>query len=64
MRFLSHRDQLNAIDRAQNIYRMTGDLLLAEKPISFNYVAGEGYKKPPLYMDNSILVRCGLEMAE
>jgi len=44
-RFLSNRDRLNAIDRAQNIYRTTGDQLLAEKPIIFNYLIGEGYKK-------------------
>jgi hypothetical protein len=44
-RFLSNRDQLNAIDRAQNIYRMTGDKLLTEQPIRFNSLIGEGYKK-------------------
>ncbi|KRB87866.1 PAAR domain-containing protein [Noviherbaspirillum sp. Root189] len=47
-RFLSNRDQLNAIDRAQNIYRFTGDPTLAERPINFNYLIGEGYKKTSL----------------
>jgi hypothetical protein len=47
-RFLSNRDQLNAIDRAQNIYRLTGDVTLAERPINFNYLIGEGYKKTSL----------------
>ncbi|MBC7814164.1 MAG: hypothetical protein H7175_23620 [Burkholderiales bacterium] len=47
-RFLSNRDQMNAIDRAQNIYRLTGDATLAERPINFNYLIGEGYKKTSL----------------
>ncbi|WP_373777551.1 RHS repeat domain-containing protein, partial [Glaesserella sp.] len=40
-RFLSHRDQLNAIQRAQTIYRQTG------KPapsVRFTSVVGEGYR--------------------
>ncbi|ENW92987.1 LysM peptidoglycan-binding domain-containing protein [Acinetobacter dispersus] len=47
-RFLSNRDQLNAIGRAQNILRLTGDTTLAERPIVFDYVIGEGYKKTTL----------------
>ena len=56
-RFLSNRDQLNAIDRAQNIYRMKGDQLLAEQPISFNYLIGEGYKKTSLAYGQSYSVQ-------
>lgn len=47
-RFLSNRDLLNAIDRAQNIYRLKGDVAFAERPISFDYMIGEGYKKTSL----------------
>ncbi|MFP5391685.1 MAG: PAAR domain-containing protein [Gammaproteobacteria bacterium] len=47
-RFMSHRDQLNAINRAEHIYRTTGDQTLAERPIRFDYVVGEGYKKVTL----------------
>lgn len=52
-RFLSNRDQLNAIDRAQNIYRVTGDMALAERPIKFDYLIGEGYRKSTLTYGNS-----------
>lgn len=56
-RFLSNRDQLNAIDRAQNIYRLTGDKLLAEQPINFDYRIGEGYKKTSLAYGQSYSVQ-------
>ncbi|AVR97162.1 PAAR domain-containing protein [Pseudoduganella armeniaca] len=42
-RFLSNRDQINAIERASRIYARTGEKMFAEEPIRFNAVAGEGY---------------------
>lgn len=47
-RFLSNRDQFNAIERAQNIYRLTGRVRLAEQPMTFDYLIGEGYNKTAL----------------
>jgi hypothetical protein len=58
-RFLSNRDQLSAIDRAQNIFRLTGDTTLAESPIKFDYLIGEGYKKTSLAYGQHILHRYG-----
>lgn len=52
-RFVSNRDQLNAINRAQNIFEITGDVTLAERPISFDYLMGEGYKKTSLLYGQS-----------
>lgn len=42
-RFLSHRDQINAIERTATIYQNTGSKALAERPIIFRSQAGEGY---------------------
>ncbi|MHA6787392.1 RHS repeat-associated core domain-containing protein [Pseudomonas bijieensis] len=42
-RFFSHRDQLNAIHRAQLIFRRAG-LMESKKPIDMGKVVGEGYK--------------------
>ncbi|GAA6152197.1 hypothetical protein NBRC116587_16160 [Pseudoteredinibacter isoporae] len=42
-RFLSHRDQYNAIQRATTIYQNTGSKVLAERPIIFRSQAGEGF---------------------
>ena len=47
-RFLSHRDQLNTIQRAQSIYKVTGSKVLAEEPIKFDALIGEGYQKSSL----------------
>jgi RHS repeat-associated protein len=47
-RFFSHRDQLNAIDRAEHIFKVTGDKLLAQQPIEFGHHAGSGFKKGTL----------------
>lgn len=43
-RFLSARDQLNAITRAEQIFANTGLVTLARQPISFGRVIGEGYQ--------------------
>ncbi|MFW6750870.1 RHS repeat-associated core domain-containing protein [Pseudomonas glycinae] len=45
--FLSHRDQLNAIYRAQLILRYT-NLQISKRPIDMGKVIGEGYKKGSL----------------
>lgn len=42
-KFMSARDQINAIERATNIYERTGSKVLAEHPIVFKTQAGEGY---------------------
>jgi len=42
-KFMSARDQINAIERATNIYERTGSKVLAERPIVFKTQAGEGY---------------------
>ncbi|MDA8520947.1 hypothetical protein [Acidovorax sp. NCPPB 4044] len=47
-RFITNRDQLNTINRAENIFNATGDVTLAERPITFDYLIGEGYKKTSL----------------
>jgi hypothetical protein len=47
-RFLSHRDQLNTIMRAENIYQRTSDLGLAQEPIRFQSIVGSGYQRSTL----------------
>lgn len=43
-RFLSHRDQLSVIMRAQAVFKNTGNSRLASDNVSrFDYVIGEGY---------------------
>uniref|UniRef100_UPI000AA82A2F RHS repeat-associated core domain-containing protein n=1 Tax=Pseudomonas mediterranea TaxID=183795 RepID=UPI000AA82A2F len=46
-RFFSHRDQLNAIHRAQLIFRRAG-LIASKKPIEMGRVVGEGFKREGL----------------
>ncbi|WP_431496146.1 RHS repeat-associated core domain-containing protein [Pseudomonas brassicacearum] len=46
-RFFSHRDQLNAIHRAQLIFRRVG-IVASKKPIEMGRVIGEGYKRGSL----------------
>ncbi len=46
-RYLSHRDQLNAIYRAQLIFRHT-NLNTSRAPIDMGKIIGEGYKKDTL----------------
>lgn len=46
-RFFSHRDQLNAIHRAQLIFRRAG-IVASKKPIEMGRVIGEGYKREGL----------------
>ncbi|MHC8289344.1 RHS repeat-associated core domain-containing protein [Pseudomonas sp. XS1P51] len=45
--FLSHRDQLNAIHRAQLIFRQT-DLQTSQRPFDMGKKVGEGYKRGSL----------------
>ena len=45
--FLSHRDQLNAIHRAQLIFRQAG-LLASRRPIDMGKKVGAGYKRGSL----------------
>ena len=47
-RFLSHRDQLNAIQRSEQIFANTGDISLAEAPMKFDYIIGSGYQRVTL----------------
>ncbi|EHS56355.1 YD repeat-containing protein, partial [Paenibacillus sp. Aloe-11] len=47
-KFMSHRDQINMIERAQRIYDNTGDRLLAEKPITYRDIIGSGYQRNTL----------------
>jgi RHS repeat-associated protein len=47
-RFMSHRDQLNVIMRSENIYRATGDVFLARRPIRFDSVVGSGFQRDSL----------------
>jgi YD repeat-containing protein len=47
-RFFRNRDQLNAINRARHIFATTGDVTLAQRPIPFQTLIGEGYTKTPL----------------
>ncbi|MBD8094643.1 RHS domain-containing protein, partial [Pseudomonas fluorescens] len=42
--FLSHRDQLNAIHRAQLIFRLT-NLSMSKEPMNMGKTIGEGYKR-------------------
>jgi hypothetical protein len=44
-RFFSAKDQINSIERAMNIYRRTVDINLAQAPIRYNSIIGEGYKR-------------------
>ncbi|MGO4324765.1 RHS repeat-associated core domain-containing protein, partial [Pseudomonas sp. KB_12] len=46
-RFISHRDQLNAIYRAKLVFRQSG-LQQSREPIEFGKTIGEGYKKEGL----------------
>lgn len=46
-RYLSHRDQLNAIYRAQLIFRRT-NIDTSREPIYMGKTIGEGYKKATL----------------
>lgn len=48
-RFVSARDQLSAITRAEQIFVNTGDRLLARQPIGFGRVIGEGYNRSLTY---------------
>ncbi|MFW9103935.1 type IV secretion protein Rhs, partial [Pseudomonas sp. P4795] len=45
--FLSHRDQLNAIYRAQLIFKYT-NLQISKRPIDMGKIIGEGYKRDGL----------------
>ena len=47
-RYTSHRDQLNAIERAIQIFKNTGSTDLSNRPIEMNRVIGEGYQKGTL----------------
>ena len=47
-RFMSHRDQLNVITKAESIYRATGDITQAQMPIRFDSVVGSGYQRGSL----------------
>ncbi len=47
-RFLSHRDQLNVINRSESIFQATGDIAAAQLPIRFNSAIGSGYQKTTL----------------
>ncbi|WP_248756120.1 RHS repeat domain-containing protein, partial [Pseudomonas sp. MWU12-3091] len=43
-RFISHKDQLNAINRAKLIFRRTGSLSLSSLPVEMGRKVGEGYR--------------------
>nr|WP_236191023.1 RHS repeat-associated core domain-containing protein [Pseudomonas pharyngis] len=43
-KFMSHRDQLNAINRAKLIFRRTGSLSLSSLPVEVGRKVGEGYR--------------------
>lgn len=47
-RFISHKDQLNAINRAQLIFKRTGSLTLSSRPVEMHRKVGEGYKSDRL----------------
>lgn len=47
-KFISHRAQLNMIERAQQILKNTQDLDIAQEKIVFKDIIGEGYKKGTL----------------
>lgn len=47
-KFVSHRDQLNAINRAQLIFRRTGSIALSSLPVEVGRKVGEGYKSKRL----------------
>jgi hypothetical protein len=51
-RFLSHRDQLNSIQRAQQIHNRAGKEF-AERPLIFKDYAGSGFKKDGLQYGHS-----------
>jgi hypothetical protein len=48
---------LNAIERAQQILKNTGDKTLAEAPIKFEDIIGSGYKRNPLQYGESYSVQ-------
>lgn len=58
-RFFSHRDQLNAINRAEQIFKNTGSKSLSERPIGFGHIIGSGYGRngAPYSVHNSAIVR-------
>ncbi|WP_217492523.1 hypothetical protein, partial [Paenibacillus sp. KS1] len=47
-KFLSHRDQVNMIQRAQQILDNAGDPLKAQEPIIFDHIIGSGYQRGTL----------------
>jgi nucleoid-associated protein YgaU len=47
-RFFSHRDQINAITRAEDIYARTGNITRAETPIRFESAIGSGFQRGTL----------------
>ncbi|RXE57549.1 hypothetical protein [Acetivibrio mesophilus] len=47
-RFMSHRDQLNLIQRSQQILKNTGDIDLAQMPITYKSIIGSGYQRGTL----------------
>ncbi|WP_336916788.1 hypothetical protein, partial [Acinetobacter modestus] len=63
-RFLSHRDQINAIERATAIYKRTGSKVLAESPIRFGSQAGEGYYGGSGVYDTSLTVQVWFRNAQ
>ncbi|MEJ2612279.1 MAG: hypothetical protein P8179_19990, partial [Candidatus Thiodiazotropha sp.] len=56
-RFLSHRDQLNTIQRTQHIYKTTGNQALAERPMILLVLV---ISEELWIMELRILDRCGL----
>ncbi|MCF5054677.1 hypothetical protein GIW74_24040, partial [Pseudomonas syringae] len=59
-RYFSHRDQLNAIYRAQLIFRRT-NLEMSREPINMGKVTGEGYKKEGLQYGRQTKARVFLD---
>lgn len=59
-RFLSNRDQLNAITRAEHIFATTSDISLARAPIRFDSIIGTGYQSGTLNYGTSTYVQVGL----
>ena len=53
-RFLSHKDQFNAIERASTILRQTGSLNLASSPLRFRSTIGEGYLRSGQYRSTHV----------
>ena len=48
-RFTSNRDQLNAINRAEQIFKNTNNKDLSDAPINFGRNIGEGYNRQGIY---------------